>query len=72
MSPLIVLFFCFILFLLLGLPIFAAIGLPCAIYMLLDGSVPLMLIPQRIFTTVDSISLLAIPLFMLSGELMNS
>lgn len=72
MNPLIVMFICFILFLLLGLPIFAAIGLPCAIYILLDGSVPLMLIPQRIFTTVDSISLLAIPLFMLSGELMNS
>lgn len=72
MNPLIVLFICFILFLMVGLPIFAAIGLPCAIYILLDGNIPLMLIPQRIFTTVDSTSLLAIPLFMLSGELMNS
>lgn len=72
MSPLIVLFVCFIVFLLLGLPIYVAIGMPCSFYILLDGTIPLMLIPQRIFTTVDSLSLLAIPLFMLSGELMNS
>lgn len=72
MSPLIVLGICFLTFLIIGAPIFVAIGLPCAIYILLDGSIPLVLIPQRIFTTVDSSSLLAIPLFMLSGELMNS
>ena len=72
MSPLLVLFISFIVFLLSGLPIFAAIGMPCALYIILDGSIPLVLIPQRIFTTVDSTSLLAIPLFMLSGELMNS
>lgn len=72
MSPLLLMFIIFIALLLSGLPIFAAIGLSSVSYILLAGDVPLMLIPQRIFVTTDSFSLLAIPLFMLAGELMNS
>ena len=36
-----------------------------------DGSVPLLLLVQRMFTGTDSFTLLAIPLFMIAGRLME-
>lgn len=72
MSPLLVLAISFLVLLLVGFPIFAAVGLASVLYILMDGSVPLVLIPQKIFSTADSFSMLALPLFMLMGELMNS
>ena len=72
MTALLIMFILFIGLLLSGLPIFAAIGLSSVSYILASGDVPLTLIPQKIFVTADSFSLLAIPLFMMAGELMNS
>lgn len=72
MTALLIMFILFIGLLLSGLPIFAAIGLSSVSYILTSGDVPLTLIPQKIFVTADSFSLLAIPLFMMAGELMNS
>ncbi|WP_308589004.1 TRAP transporter large permease [uncultured Oscillibacter sp.] len=72
MTALLIMFLLFIVLLLSGLPIFAAIGLSSVSYILASGDVPLTLIPQKIFFTADSFSLLAIPLFMMAGELMNS
>lgn len=69
---LVLMFVVFLVLLLSGLPIFSAIGLSSVTYLVVSQDVPLMLIPQKIFVTVDSYSLLAIPLFMLAGELMNS
>jgi TRAP-type mannitol/chloroaromatic compound transport system permease large subunit len=40
--------------------------------MLVWGKVSLILIPQRMFTGVDSFVLMAVPLFMLAGELMGT
>ena len=67
-----IMFITFLVLLLSGLPIFAAIGLSSVTYLVISHDVPLMLIPQKIFVTVNAYSLLAIPLFMLAGELMNS
>lgn len=55
-----------------------AIGMPVAFAMVLSalaaflslGNVPLMVLPQRIVTGADSFPLMAIPLFLLAGNLM--
>ncbi|WP_340108304.1 TRAP transporter large permease [Pikeienuella sp. HZG-20] len=54
-----------------GTPIAVAIGLPSAAYIFLRGWPP-ELIMQRLFNGMDQFLLLAVPLFMLAGELMNS
>ena len=71
MSPIVIMFIVFLLLLTSGLPIFAAIGLSSVTYIVLSGTIPLMLIPQKLFANVNNFSLLAILLFMLAGELMN-
>jgi C4-dicarboxylate transporter DctM subunit len=61
----------FVAFLIIGVPIAFAMGLSGIIALALFSSVPLLIIPQRIFASLDSFSLLAVPLFVLAGELMN-
>lgn len=57
--------------LLLGIPIAFALGIASMIYIILTD-MPLVLIGQRVFSGVDSFVLLAIPAFMLAGNLMNT
>ncbi|SLN66407.1 TRAP transporter large permease [Oceanibacterium hippocampi] len=54
-----------------GAPIWVVIGLPSALYILVDG-IPPELIVQRMFNSMDQFLLLALPLFMLAGEIMNA
>src|SRR5699024_6883242 len=55
------------------IPIVFSLGLASLMYILLSGDWGmLMSIPQRMIVTVYSFTLLAIPLFVLVGELMNS
>jgi tripartite ATP-independent transporter DctM subunit len=61
----------FAVLLFLGAPVFVVLALPSALYLIIEG-LPLELIPQRIFTGIDIFLLLAIPLFMLAGEVMNA
>lgn len=61
----------FFVLLIIGAPIFIVLAVPSVAYLLLEG-LPLMLVPQRIFTGIDIFLLLAIPLFMLAGEIMNA
>jgi len=56
-------------FFLIGFPICFALGLISLGNLWMDG-MNLMVVVQRMFAGVDSIALIAIPLFMLSGELM--
>jgi C4-dicarboxylate transporter DctM subunit len=60
----------FFLSLVLGLPIAFCLGLTSvvAVYMM---DVPLRLIAQRMFTGMDSFPLMAVPFFVLAGDLMN-
>lgn len=58
-------------FLALGLPIPFAIGLS-VFYAMHTGEVPLAIVVQRMFTAQDSFQLMAIPLFVLAGSLMNA
>ena len=62
----------FLALILLQVPVAFAMGLSALITMLItDVSFPLELIPQRMFVMIDSTSLLAIPFFILAGELME-
>lgn len=57
---------------LFGVPIAVAIGLASVIGIEAQGRLPLLLIAQRMFTGIDSFPLMAIPLFILAGNLMSA
>lgn len=59
------------LLLMLGLPIAFSMGLAAAGTLLLDGSVPIIVLAQRFYSSLDSFPLLAIPMFILAGSVMN-
>lgn len=60
----------FILCLFFGMPIVFALGVPGALYILLTG-VPANMIPAKLIAGVDVFVLLAIPMFIVAGNLMN-
>jgi len=55
----------------LGFPVVLAIGIPCVIYILGNG-LPLDLVAQRTLYALDSFPLVAVPVFLFVGSLMNS
>lgn len=62
----------FTFFLLLGLPIALVLAMTALSYIFLSGNTVLYLsFPQQLFASLENYGLLAIPLFMLVGELMN-
>lgn len=61
----------FITTLLAGAPVVVAIGLASCAYVLIQGW-PAVLIMQRMLNGMDTFLLLAVPLFMFAGELMNA
>ena len=61
----------FFIFLLANVPIALTLGAAAVLALLWEGNIPLLVVPQRIFTGTDSFPLLAIPLFILAGELME-
>ena len=58
--------------LVIGMPIAFCMAISAAFAILLNPSLPATVIAQKIYTAVDSISFIAIPLFMMAGSLMNS
>src|SRR5574341_640540 len=66
-----ILFALLFLFCALGFEIWAAMGLSAIVYLLIRGDVPLNIMAQSMVAGVDIITLVAIPFFMLAGELMN-
>lgn len=57
--------------LLMGIPVAISIGLSSLTYLLLKGFPPIAVISQRMVMGIDSFPLLALPLFMLAGNLME-
>ena len=55
----------------LGTDIFVSMGIAAVAYLLVTGNAPLTLIPQNMINGISGFSLLAIPFFMLTGDLMN-
>ena len=63
----------FIILLVLQIPIAFVLGITTVAYIILSNNLGLMATaPQRLYSGLESYGLLAIPLFMLAGELMNS
>jgi tripartite ATP-independent transporter DctM subunit len=62
----------FVAMLLLTAPVAFAIGLAATIGLVIADAAPLLVIPQRFFAGADSFVLLAIPLFILAGALMET
>ncbi len=57
---------------LLGIPVAFSLGMAALSYFLLDPVLPLVNIPLRFVTGTESYELMAIPLYMLAGNIMNS
>ena len=61
----------FFLLLILGIPVAFDVGIASSIYLLANGK-KLIILTQRIFAGGDSFTLMAIPLFIFAGEIMNA
>ncbi len=62
----------FLVLILLTVPVAFALGIAAAIGLAVSGAAPLFVVPQRMLEGADSFVLLAIPLFILAGALMES
>jgi tripartite ATP-independent transporter DctM subunit len=61
----------FLLLFLLGFPVVLAIGIPSVVYLVANG-LPLDLVAQRTLYALDSFPLVAVPVFLFVGSLMNA
>ena len=62
----------FLVFVAINVPIAFSMGLTSILALLVRGTIPLVVVPQKIFTGCDSFPLLAVPLFILAGALMDT
>ena len=67
-----ILFTTFFVLLAINTPIAFALGIASALTLILDDTLPLNSLVTRAFVGVDSFTLLAIPFFIIAGELMNA
>lgn len=72
MSGTAVLFISFFVLLVINVPIYASIGLAVMAYILVEGGITWNMVGTTMFTACDSFPLMAIPLFILAGALMES
>lgn len=61
----------FLAFMLIGLPVAVAMAGASLLYILVSGSVPDVVVAQRMIAGIESFPLLAVPFFILAGNLMN-
>ena len=60
----------FFFFLIIGVPVAFVLGLTPLVALITQGETPLVLVAQRIFTGMDSPVLMAVPFFILAGNIM--
>lgn len=60
----------FLVLLVIGIPIAFALGLAAYVYVIFNTSLPPLIVFQRMFASIDSFPFMAIPFFMLAGNLM--
>ena len=70
--PVIVLVTCMLILLALGVPIAYAIGISALVYVVLMSDMSPLVIVQQISSGADTMVLLALPFFLLAGEIMNA
>ena len=66
-----ILFISFAIFLLLGVPIAIALGLSTMVTLMYSGTMSLNFLAQGLITETDSFPLMAVPFFILAGEIMS-
>ena len=74
MSEVLILVISFVILLSIGVPVAWSLGISCTLTILfsMDSLIAFTTVSQRMATGLDSFSLLAIPLFILAGQIMNS
>ena len=61
----------FLVLMILGLPVALSMAVASLLYILASGTVPDVIVAQRMIAGVESFPLLAVPFFILAGNLMN-
>jgi C4-dicarboxylate transporter DctM subunit len=67
-----ILIIAFLTFLLIGVPVAFVLGLTPLVVLACKGETPLVLLAQRIFTAMDTPVLMAVPFFILAGNIMSA
>lgn len=57
--------------LIVGCPIVLCMGVSSGTWLLFNGAVPNLVLAQKMFTSADSFTLMAVPFFMLAGQIMD-
>jgi tripartite ATP-independent transporter DctM subunit len=65
-------FICLVVLLFLGFPIFLSLFAASAFYILINPDLSFMVAAQKMLSAPDSFTLLAVPFFLLAGQLMNN
>ncbi len=65
-----ILFIAFFLMLIIGVPIAAALGIASVVSVVFGSHMPLLLLPQKMYNGINSFPFMAIPLFLLAGNIM--
>lgn len=60
----------FVLFIALGVPVWASIGVAASTMLIMSGDLPLSLIGESLFDGIDHFALTAVPLFILTGDVL--
>ena len=68
----ITLFVAFGLLVVIGVPVAISLGLSAMIALLMHSHVPIMILVQKAFSSLDTFTLMAIPFFILAGNMMSS
>ncbi len=55
-----------------GLPVAFALGVGCAVYLVMVGNIDIIIVAQRMIFGIDSFLLLSVPFFILAAEVMNT
>ena len=71
MEPILLVFIIFAISLIIGLPIYISMLLSSTMYFIVLGDIPFFVLAQKVFSSVDSFLLLAVPLFILAAKLME-
>ncbi len=65
------LFFTFLFLTFIEVPVAFSLGIACLVYLFVEGQTPFVIMSQRMASGLDSFPFLAIPLFILAGQLLN-
>ena len=60
----------FVMMIALAVPVWAAIGTSAITMLVMSGDLPLSLVGEKLFTGIDAFALTAVPLFILTGDVL--